>query len=56
MESLPYFAVPRFYEFRHALPKTPTGRVQKYKLREDGCTPVTWDAWAIGLIAKKRAA
>jgi len=56
MESLPYFAVPRFYEFRDALPKTPTGRVQKYKLREDGCTPVTWDAWAIGLIAKKRAA
>lgn len=55
MENLPYFAVPRFFEFRDALPKTPTGRVQKFKLREDGCTAQTWDAWASGLIAKKRA-
>lgn len=56
MDSLPYFAVPRFYEFRESLPKTPTGRVQKFKLREEGCTPDTWDAWANGLIAKKKAA
>lgn len=56
MDSLPYFAVPRFYEFRESLPKTPTGKVQKYQLREEGCTPGTWDAWANGLISKKKAA
>lgn len=56
MENLPYFAVPRFFEFRDALPKTPTGRVQKYKLREEGCSQHTWDAWENGMIAKKRAA
>jgi crotonobetaine/carnitine-CoA ligase len=55
MDHLPYFAVPRYYEMRDSLPKTPTGRVQKFKLREEGCTSATWDAWAVGLIAKKRS-
>jgi crotonobetaine/carnitine-CoA ligase len=55
MENLPHFAVPRYYEKRKELPKTPTGRVQKYKLREEGTTPDTWDSWAAGLVAKKRA-
>lgn len=55
MENLPHFAVPRYYEQRQELPKTPTGRVQKYKLREEGTTPATWDSWAAGLVAKKRA-
>lgn len=31
-KSLPYFAVPRFVEFLSELPKTATGRVQKFKL------------------------
>jgi hypothetical protein len=33
--------------------KIPTGRVQKYQLRDEGCTPATWYAWAAGLIARK---
>jgi crotonobetaine/carnitine-CoA ligase len=32
-ERLAYFKIPRFIEFRVELPKTPTHRVQKYKLR-----------------------
>jgi len=28
------FQVPRLWEFRDALPKTPTQRVEKYKLRQ----------------------
>jgi len=28
------FQVPRLWEFRPSLPKTPTGRVEKYKLRQ----------------------
>ena len=43
VENLPYFAVPRFIEFREALPKNPVGRVLKYTLRDEGVTPATWD-------------
>jgi acyl-CoA synthetase (AMP-forming)/AMP-acid ligase II len=37
-ERLAKFQVPRLWEFRAALPKTPTERVEKYKLREGGGT------------------
>jgi crotonobetaine/carnitine-CoA ligase len=47
-ENAPYFFVPRYIEFLEALPHTPTGRVQKFKLRERGVTPATWDAVAAG--------
>jgi crotonobetaine/carnitine-CoA ligase len=47
-DTAPYFFVPRYVEFLDALPQTPTGRVQKYKLRERGVTPDTWDARAAG--------
>lgn len=40
---LAYFAVPRYVDFREDLPKTPTHRVEKYKLRQEGVTPTTWD-------------
>ncbi|MCR5870934.1 MULTISPECIES: hypothetical protein [unclassified Sphingomonas] len=43
VENLPYFAVPRFIEFRAALPKNPVGRVLKYELRDQGITEATWD-------------
>jgi len=54
--ELPYFAVPRFIEFRDALPKTPTGRVQKNELRAEGKTAATWDAQAAGLEIRRRRA
>ncbi len=40
---LPAFASPRFVEIVTSLPKTPTERVQKNKLRQRGVTPATWD-------------
>ena len=40
---MPYFAVPRYLEFVEALPKTPTQKVQKTRLREQGVTAATWD-------------
>jgi len=40
---MPYFAVPRYVEFVDALPKTPTQKVQKTRLREQGVTAATWD-------------
>jgi len=42
-ERMPHFAVPRFVEFMDSLPKTPTERVEKYKLKAAGITPNTWD-------------
>lgn len=43
IDRLPHFAVPRFIEFREALPKNPIGRVLKFQLREEGVTSRTWD-------------
>jgi len=34
-QRLARFKVPRFFEFRESLPKTPTHRVEKYKLRQE---------------------
>jgi crotonobetaine/carnitine-CoA ligase len=45
-DNAPHFFVPRYIEFTDELPHTPTGRVQKYRLRERGVTPATWDRHA----------
>lgn len=45
-ERLPRFMVPRYIEFIDALPRTPTDKVAKYRLRAEGdhgITPSTWD-------------
>ena len=43
VEIVPYYALPRYIEFRDELPKNPQGRVLKYLLRDEGKTPNTWD-------------
>lgn len=43
LDKLPYFAVPRYIEFRDELPKNAVGRVLKFQLRDEGATPATWD-------------
>jgi crotonobetaine/carnitine-CoA ligase len=40
---LPRFALPRFVEFVAELPQTENGKVQKFKLRERGVPPGTFD-------------
>jgi crotonobetaine/carnitine-CoA ligase len=42
-DRVPVFALPRYVEFRSELPKNAVGRVLKYRLREDGVPPGTWD-------------
>lgn len=37
------FQVPRYVEFVTELPKTPTGKLEKYKLRAAPFNPSTWD-------------
>lgn len=53
-DRVPSFAVPRYIEFRDALPKNAVGRVLKYELRDQGCTEATWDRDAAGLQAPRR--
>ena len=48
-----YFAVPRFLEFMKELPTTENGKIQKFKLRERGRTPTTWDREAAGITVKR---
>lgn len=43
IERVPAFAVPRYIEFREFIERTGSGRAQKFKLREQGVTPNTWD-------------
>jgi len=54
VDWLPYFAMPRYIEFREELPRTPTGRVQKYQLRDEGKTPTTWDSEEAGFTFERR--
>jgi len=53
-ERVPYFAIPRYVEFRDDLPRNPVGRVLKYQLREEGVTPTTWDREAAGVTFERR--
>ncbi|HWA43171.1 MAG TPA: AMP-binding protein [Hypericibacter adhaerens] len=41
--TLPKFMVPRFYRLETALPKTPTGKIQKFQLRAQGLDAPHWD-------------
>jgi crotonobetaine/carnitine-CoA ligase len=47
--NLPYFAVPRYLEFAPNLPRTPSGKVEKHKLRADG-TARSWDRERAGIL------
>jgi crotonobetaine/carnitine-CoA ligase len=54
IDRVPYFAVPRYIEFRDDLPRNPTGKVLKYQLRDEGCTPLTWDREKTDMALAKR--
>ena len=42
-ERMARFMVPRYLEFMPSLPRTPSLRVEKYKLKERGISSATWD-------------
>ena len=48
-ERMPYFMVPRYVDVVDEIPKTPTGKMEKYRLREGGVTVTTWDRVAAGI-------
>lgn len=47
-QTMPYHMVPRFIDVFDELPRTPTDKVEKYRLRAAGITADTWDATAAG--------
>ena len=52
-ERMPYFMIPRFIRFVKSIPKTPTERVQKHILKEEGITQDTWDMEKAGYKIKR---
>jgi len=47
-----YFMVPRYIRVMPDLPKTPTTKVMKHQLRDEGITQDTWDREAAGVVVK----
>ena len=54
IERVPYYAVPRYIEFRNELPRSPVGRILKYRLRDEGVTESTWDRVKANVTFDKR--
>lgn len=52
-EKMPYFMVPRYVRFLEELPKTPSAKVMKHVLREQGVTQDTWDREAHNIKFKR---
>lgn len=48
-----HFMVPRYLDLVEALPKTQTGKIQKFGLRDRGVTATTWDREAAGIEIKR---
>ena len=48
-----HFMVPRFVRVVAALPRTPTSKIEKVKLRAEGVTHDTWDRESAGIVIKR---
>jgi crotonobetaine/carnitine-CoA ligase len=53
IDKLPYFMVPRYLQIVAELPKTPTQKVIKHLLREQGSPGDVWDREAAGIIVRR---
>jgi crotonobetaine/carnitine-CoA ligase len=54
IDELPYFALPRYIEFRSELPRSPVGRVLKRELRDEPIGPTVFDTEASGITYDRR--
>lgn len=50
---MPYFMVPRYIDIVDEFPRTPTAKVEKYKLRKAEKSDTTWDAVEQGWVVKR---
>ena len=55
LPRMPYFMVPRYVELVKEMPRTPTQKIQKVKLREAGVTANTWDREAAGVVVRRES-
>jgi carnitine-CoA ligase len=42
-DRMPAYMVPRYVDVAAELPRTPTGKIEKFRLRERGASTTTWD-------------
>jgi carnitine-CoA ligase len=54
IDKLPFYAVPRYFEFRSELPRNASNRPLKFQLREEGVTPETFDLETSGIEFERR--
>jgi len=54
-KRMAYFMVPRYVEFVESLPKTPTERIEKYKLKATRPNENTWDREKSGFVTLQNA-
>jgi crotonobetaine/carnitine-CoA ligase len=52
--ELPFFALPRYIEFRAELPRSPVGRILKRQLRDEPIAPGGFDAESSGIAYERR--
>jgi len=50
---MPHYMVPRYIRTLRELPRTPTNKVKKVEIREQGVTPDTWDREAANMKLKR---
>jgi crotonobetaine/carnitine-CoA ligase len=48
-----YFAIPRYIAIRAEMPKTPSERVEKFKLKNEGITDDCWDREEAGIVLQR---
>lgn len=53
IRRLPHFMVPRYLRVVEEMPRTPTQKVQKHILRDEGVTADTWDRTVAGIKVKR---
>lgn len=52
-ERAPFFMLPRYLEFVDEIPRSPTAKVEKYKLMDSGLAPDAWDREAVGYVVHR---
>ena len=50
---MPYFAIPRYIDVIADMPRTESGKIQKFRLRDEGITATAWDREAAGITVKR---
>jgi carnitine-CoA ligase len=50
---MPHYMVPRYVRVMESLPKTPTNKVRKVEIRQQGVTADCWDRVAAGIAVRR---